>query len=470
MALSSATSFRSLAALRSASALVSALVSALALVVVPIAAAPASAQPETTLAQATETTLAQATETTLAQTTSTAIDPDNPLSHEEPGEEAPASDITVPPKDTYEGQEPYEPPAILWSSVAQAKRKLADSEQAKRDAIVEVRALRRRHKELAAARGAIGAETAAAIDELDEASRRLETRAVIGYRRFGSGSDEDSPSDLADHGNVVDAQRRSKMVDSALDVDEADIDRLEELRTTLDVDALALLQRLQLVSDYLVEAEEGIVELDEAIDQATIEYEAFLAGSEIFIHGVRFPIGGTYSVPLIDSFGFPRMPGTPDEHWHEGIDIFAPRGTPLVATERGVITKVGNGRLGGLKFWLAGESGTEWYYAHLDSFAPGLVDGAVVEAGDLLGYVGNTGNAVGTPPHLHLQMHPDGGRPVNPYPLLKVVSDLDRSATAAGTHPGFDHQPVTVAVPIEPADPVAEIAGEAAQPAGGTSG
>ncbi|MDH3294603.1 MAG: peptidoglycan DD-metalloendopeptidase family protein, partial [Acidimicrobiia bacterium] len=176
--------------------------------------------------------------------------------------------------------------------------------------------------------------------------------------------------------------------------------------------------------------------------QAKIELEAFKAGSEIYIDGVIFPIAGPYSVPLINSFGFPRMPGTPDAHSHQGIDIFAPRGTPLVAAERGVIGRVGNGRLGGLKFWLRGESGADWYYAHLDGFAPGLHNGQVVEAGELLGYVGNTGNAVGTPPHLHLEIHPGGGAAVNPYPLLKVVSDLDLKTFEEGRHPGFRYQPV----------------------------
>ena len=119
------------------------------------------------------------------------------------------------------------------------------------------------------------------------------------------------------------------------------------------------------------------------------------------------------------------MTGTADAHWHEGIDLFAPAGTPLLATERGIVTKIGSGRLGGLRLWLRGESGTDWYYAHLSGFAPKLSEGQVVEAGDVLGYVGTTGNAVGTPPHLHMQVHPNGGDPVNPYPLLKVVSDRE---------------------------------------------
>jgi murein DD-endopeptidase MepM/ murein hydrolase activator NlpD len=117
------------------------------------------------------------------------------------------------------------------------------------------------------------------------------------------------------------------------------------------------------------------------------------------------------------------MVGTPDEHWHQGIDIFAPAGTPLLAAERGVVTRVGSGRLGGLTVWLRGGSGTAWYYAHLQSHQPGLEPGTEVEAGDVIGYVGNSGNAVSTPPHVHLEIHPVGGGPVNPYPLLNVLAD-----------------------------------------------
>lgn len=372
---------------------------------------------------------------------------DDPMSHEEPGEEAPATDITVPPKTTYEGQEPFKPAEILWSSVAAAERKLDDAIAAKQDAIVEVRALRKRYKSLGAIKQELEADTAAAIDELMAAEQRLKTRAVFGYQRFGSGSEAASDADLpdmSDYRQILDSQRKSKMVGSALDADESDLEELAVMRSQLGTEAVGVLDRARLVSDFLIEAESKVSELDHKIDQATIEYEGFRAGSEVFIHGVVFPIGGPYPTPLIDSYGFPRMPGTPDEHWHEGIDLFADRGTPLVATERGVITKLGVGRLGGLKFWLKGESGSEWYYAHLDSFAPGLADGVVVEAGQLVGYVGNTGNALTTPAHLHMQLHPSGDQPVNPYPLLKVVSDLERAEMQAGTHAGYQYPSVRV--------------------------
>ncbi len=380
----------------------------------------------------------------------------DPLADEGRSEDAPGVDPDIPPPDTYAGQEPYTAPEILWSSVAEAERKLERSRQAKRDAVAEVRALRLRAKHLDIEQQALDDRTRAVLDELDESLDRYRARAVAGFRRFAASSTARpaavDPSDLE---RVMERRRGDRLAEEALVIGGDDLDELADLRRSLDGDARSLLDRLRLVTDYQLDAEAMVALADEAIEQAEIEYAAFSAGSEVFVNGVLFPIAGPYQVPLIDSFGFPRMTGTPDEHWHEGIDIFAPRGTPLVAAERGVVTRIGIGRLGGLKFWLVGESGSEWYYAHLDSFAPGLTDGRVVEAGDLLGYVGNTGNAVGTPPHLHLQLHPDGGRPVNPYPLLAIVSDLDQQAIADGTHPGWVHESVVVA-PQAPEEPATE--------------
>jgi murein DD-endopeptidase MepM/ murein hydrolase activator NlpD len=122
------------------------------------------------------------------------------------------------------------------------------------------------------------------------------------------------------------------------------------------------------------------------------------------------------------------MLGTEFAHAHQGTDIMAPMGTPLVACERGIVSKIGTDSLGGNKLWLKGESGTFYYYAHLSRFADGLRDGQLVDAGTLIGYVGDTGNAQGGAPHLHFEIHPDGGAAVNPYPLLKVVDQLNREA------------------------------------------
>jgi murein DD-endopeptidase MepM/ murein hydrolase activator NlpD len=175
------------------------------------------------------------------------------------------------------------------------------------------------------------------------------------------------------------------------------------------------------MTDLEAQADQGA----QAVAQAEAELAAFKAGSAIYIDGVVFPVAEPYDHPLVGTFGAPRMPGTPDAHWHEGIDIFAPAGTPLLAAERGVVTSIGTNRLGGLSVWLRGESGTDWYYAHLSAFAPDLVPMMVVEAGHVLGYVGNSGNALSTPSHVHLEIHPGGGDAVDPYPFLRVLSERD---------------------------------------------
>ena len=118
---------------------------------------------------------------------------------------------------------------------------------------------------------------------------------------------------------------------------------------------------------------------------------------------------------FIDSWGFPRSGG----RQHQGVDIFAAHGTPLYAAADGVILRLANDRLGGLAVHLLDDAGHRYYYAHLDGFA--VVAGERVRAGDVIGVVGNTGNARTTPPHLHWQYHPANGPPVNPHLLARAL-------------------------------------------------
>ena len=115
-----------------------------------------------------------------------------------------------------------------------------------------------------------------------------------------------------------------------------------------------------------------------------------------------FPVYGPSS--FVDTFGAPRA----DVSWHHGDDIFAPLGAPVLAVADGTVFSVGWNAIGGNRLWLRDHAGNEFYYAHLSAFTPLAVNGAQVQAGDVLGFVGNTGDAQGTPYHLHFEIHPVG--------------------------------------------------------------
>jgi peptidoglycan LD-endopeptidase LytH len=102
---------------------------------------------------------------------------------------------------------------------------------------------------------------------------------------------------------------------------------------------------------------------------------------------------------------------------HEGQDIFAPRATPVYSATEGIVVRVGQNRLGGNVVLVVGGGGRTYYYAHLDAYAPGLDVGDIVSTDSVLGYVGTTGNARGTPPHLHFGVYSASGA-IDPLPLL----------------------------------------------------
>jgi peptidoglycan LD-endopeptidase LytH len=141
---------------------------------------------------------------------------------------------------------------------------------------------------------------------------------------------------------------------------------------------------------------------------------------------LQMPVVGVQPNDLYNSWGDPRDGG---RRRHKGIDIFAPKGTPIVAVSNGIISYIGEQPKGGNCLWLTTEDGASFYYAHLDRWAPGLFEGMEVRSGDLLGYVGNTGNAKTTPPHLHFAVN-ENDEMVNPYPILTRAAVVKRARVA----------------------------------------
>ena len=130
---------------------------------------------------------------------------------------------------------------------------------------------------------------------------------------------------------------------------------------------------------------------------------------------LAFPVADHDVWAIQSRFGAPREGG---RRSHHGVDIFAPRGTPVVATSDGTVRRVEVTRLGGKVVWLRDAArNASIYYAHLDSQA--VADGDRVTTGDTLGFVGNTGNARTTPPHLHFGIYRRGEGPVDPEPFIE---------------------------------------------------
>jgi murein DD-endopeptidase MepM/ murein hydrolase activator NlpD len=143
--------------------------------------------------------------------------------------------------------------------------------------------------------------------------------------------------------------------------------------------------------------------------------------------GYVFPVYGPSGYG--DTFGAPRSDVSGG--WHHGDDIFAPLGAPILAVANGTVFSVGWNDVGGYRLWLRDRGGNEFYYAHLSAYTTLAVDGRNVKAGDVLGFVGNTGDAQGTPFHLHFEVHPvsllflgyDGA--VNPTKYLDAWKRLE---------------------------------------------
>lgn len=186
----------------------------------------------------------------------------------------------------------------------------------------------------------------------------------------------------------------------------------------------------------ITSAEDSLLHYESDQDQTVIlrlQAELLVSGSATLSltdqPSMDFPVAGASPANIKSYWGAPRDAGA---RQHEGVDIFADRGTPAVAAAGGRVSRTGTSNLGGNIVWLHA-NGRSLYYAHLDSIV--AQDRQRVETGDTLGLVGNTGNARTTPPHLHFGIYDRGA--MDPLPFIDYPSveppGLDVDAALIGT-------------------------------------
>ncbi len=267
----------------------------------------------------------------------------------------------------------------------------------------------------------LSAKQRAAVAELAEARAMFEERVRWAYTR-GPTATLEGFLQSKDAAQLTD---RRAMVQFVLEEDADAVNHYLSLRESVDSavtsadDMLSTAERAHATTQITEDAARGDVAL------TTLTVGLWQRGSK-GMPDLVFPVVGPHAFG--SDFGAPRMVGTPDEHKHEGNDIAAPLGAALVSVEPGMVVAMGTDRLGGIKLWLAGRSGTYYYYAHLSKFADDVHEGDIVPAGTIVGYCGNTGNARGGIPHLHFEVHPNGGPAVDPYPYLAAADRRQRLA------------------------------------------
>ena len=283
-------------------------------------------------------------------------------------------------------------------------------------------------------------EATAAIAALDEKeanlrsdvaelqSRSAGTRAKLRARALAifAGDDIKQVDWVLDADNANSLTRNLELVNQSQTRDRELLAVFEAENVALEASQAAL---VSIREERQIELETVLAEqsaLTDALQKMQAELASISSGAAIALGGFYFPVTAPFN--FVDTYGAPRMTGTKYEHFHEGTDVFGAYGSPVIAVARGVIVRQGVAVLGGNKLWLKGTDGTEYYYAHLSAFVEGVIDGSIVEAGDTIGFLGDSGNARGTPPHVHFEVHPGGGGPVNPYPFLDAVRKSDSTA------------------------------------------
>lgn len=270
----------------------------------------------------------------------------------------------------------------------------------------------------------VDAEVSAAQARLDEVNARLAQRATEIYRAGGT----DYLGILLSSDDFDEMLLRLEYIQRVGEQDASIITEVETLQVTLAQkhaqlealhnaqaeDAAKLKAEADRVDSELKAREADYNRLKKQLDAAIAAEKARNRGRTTAVagpNGMIFPVQGpaTYG----DTWGAARSGGRS----HKGTDIMARDGTPIVAVLPGTVRAKESG-LGGKTIWLTADNGWALYYAHMSGYQ---VTSGRVQAGQVIGYVGSSGNATSSAPHLHFEIHPGGGGAVNPYPYLKQM-------------------------------------------------
>ena len=328
-----------------------------------------------------------------------------------------------------------------------AKARVAEIQEAADAATARYHAAQTRHAELTAEIADLEEQIGSGREQADALRASAEDAALTAYKTAGGSA----PIGSLDGGEPLEVARRQKLLDGATAADNAAIDEFARLTEDLDARRAALeqarVEQEQTLAAMQEEAESINAELSAAQEaQAAVEEQlareeaarqeaerqlrereaaeaAARAQAEAarsssgsgsppaVVDGLVCPIDGPLS--FIDSWGFPRPQGP-----HMGVDLMSPHGTPNVAVVSGTVEMRSGGGRPGLGVHLRGDDGNLYYYFHLSSYEGGSRQ---VSQGEVIGYVGNTGDASGGPTHTHFEIHPGGGGAINPYPAVRAV-------------------------------------------------
>ena len=262
--------------------------------------------------------------------------------------------------------------------------------------------------------------TTRAAELEEQAAEADEALAQRAREAFKFGGDPVLASFLSSDG-VEGAIERTQFLELVSGSERAQLEQALALRTQLD-------QTQELIADRAEELAqlEAVLAQERAVLDEQLQAKSALASDLRAIAARQKRIdnavqSGVYacihdSNSFVDSWGAPRSGG----RRHKGVDVMAPYDVPVYAFTNGRISRLTQGGLGGISVYLWGDDGNEYFYTHLAGYADSTYVGRRVQAGELIAYNGDTGNARGTP-HVHFEIHPGGGAAINPYPYMRAA-------------------------------------------------